>query len=349
MVDERPESVLSSSAEQLFLGILASNWASSPIPELDGRASDVAELLALGLVRKSDAASSGLAPVDPSLVADEWSERNTSVAASLIQDSVPLLTSLQRLAREHRGSARERGEVLVLQGAPAIEQAMAEALHGVGHEILACLPQGPPSVATTQVASGVRAALAIGLPVRMIYHNTARQQEQLRSHIEAVTRSGAQVRTVPWLLAQTLAIDRRIAFLPEAVASKISGKCAPPDAGVRHLQVSNPSVVAHFVDHFEMLWAMGQHWDGATATGDSTPFSLDDEELAILRFLDQGLTMDAIANRLGVSERTLSNRLAQLKGKFNVASLYALGSRWQALQDSQSIPGPRAAGGAESD
>ncbi|MEY9838753.1 DNA-binding NarL/FixJ family response regulator [Streptacidiphilus sp. EB103A] len=343
MVDERPESVLSSSAEQLFLGILVSNWASSPTAELAGRASDVAELLALGLVRESDTAPSGLAPVDPSVVADEWSERNTSVAAGLIHDSVPLLASLQRLAREHRDSARERGEVLVLQGAPAIEQAMAEALHGVGHEILACLPQGPPGVAAAQVASGVRAALAIGLPVRVIFHNAARQQEQLRSHIEAVTRSGAQVRTVPWLVAQMLAVDRRIAFLPEAVASKVTDKSAPPDAGVRHLQVSNASVVAHFVDHFEMLWAMGQHWDGAAATGDPTPISLDDEELAILRFLDQGLTMDAIANRLGISERTLSNRLAHLKGKFNVSGLYALGSRWQALQDSQSIPGPRAA------
>jgi DNA-binding CsgD family transcriptional regulator/sugar-specific transcriptional regulator TrmB len=346
MVEPQPDTILSPGAEELFKRILEPLELSDL--NLEARASDVAELSALGLVHPSPAAHSGLAPVDPAAVAAEWSERNTARAETLVRDAAPLLTALQRLAQESRQAARERGEVLYLHGTQSIERAVTEAIQGVGHEILACLPQRPPDTAAHQVATGVRAALERGLPVRTIYSNLARQQEHLRRHVEALTRSGAQARTVPWLFTQALIVDRRIALLPATVASQVPDKSAPTDAGGRHLLIANPNVVAHFVDHFEMLWAMGQHWDGAAATGDPMPISLDDEELAILRFLDQGLTMDAIANRLGVSERTLSNRLAQLKGKFNVASLYALGSRWQALQDSQSIPGPRAAGGAES-
>jgi DNA-binding CsgD family transcriptional regulator/sugar-specific transcriptional regulator TrmB len=278
-----------------------------------------------------------------------WSKRNTAAAEGLINDAIPLLMTLQRLVQEQRQSARERRELVYLQGAESIERAITESLHLVEHEILACLPQGPPGTAASQVATGVRATLARGIPVRTIYPNVARQQEPLRRHIEAVSRGGAQVRTVPWLFAQALIIDRRIAFLPEPATVHASSRSLPPSAKECHLLISSPNVVAHFVDHFEMLWAMGQRWDPASASGDPAPIALDDEELAILGFLDQGLTMDAIANRQGISERTLSNRLGQLKGKFNVASLYALGSRWQALQDSQSVPGPRASAGAEND
>ncbi|MFC1441607.1 LuxR C-terminal-related transcriptional regulator [Streptacidiphilus sp. N1-10] len=282
-------------------------------------------------------------------MAAEWSERNTVAAARLINDAAPLLTTLQRLVEEQRESARERRELLHLEGAESIERAITESLRLVEHEILACLPQGPPGTAASHVATGVRAALARGIPVRTIYPNVARQQKPLRRHIEAVSHRGAEVRTVPWLFAQSLIIDRRVAFLPEPSAAQVSNRSAPDSGEPRHLQVSSPNVVAHFVDHFEMLWAMGQRWDGITAVGDPASIALDDEELAILGFLDQGLTMDAIAHRLGVSERTLSNRLGQLKGKFNVTSLYALGSRWQALQDSQSIPGPRATEGVDAD
>ncbi len=347
MVEPLPDSVLSPGAEELFRRMLEP----LELPDLDlrDRESEVAELSALGLVRQTRETSSGLTLLDPALVAAEWSERNTATAETLVREAAPLLTTLQRLALESRQAARERDEVQFLLGEESIEGAVTEAIQGVAYEILACLPQRSPDTAAHQVAAGVRAALERGLPVRMIYPNLARQQEHLRFHVEALTRSGAQVRTVPWLFTQALIVDRRIAFLPEAVASQVSGKSAPDGPGARHLQISNPNVVTHFVDHFEMLWALAQHWDGASAYRDPMPITLDDEELAILRFLDQGLTMDAIANRLRVSERTLSNRLAQLKGKFNVTSLYALGSRWQALQDSQSIPGPRAAGGIDAD
>ena len=347
MVEPHPDTVLSPGAEELFRRMLEPLDLSDL--DLVAKATDAAELLALGLVRPCPEAPSGLALLDPAVVAAEWSERNTATAETLIHDAVLLLTSLQRLAQESRQAARERGDILYLHGAQSVERAVTEALQGVGHEILACLPQRPPDAAAHQVATGVRAALERGLPVRTIYPNLARQQEHLRLHVEALTRGGAQVRTVPWLFTQALIVDRRIAFLPKAVASRAPDKSAPAGAGGRHLQISNPSVVAHFVDHFEMLWAMAQHWDGAAVSGDPMAITLDDEELAILRFLDQGLTMDTIAHRLGISERTLSNRLAQLKGKFNITSLYALGSRWQALQDSQSIPGPRAAAGTDSD
>ncbi|MFC1419411.1 hypothetical protein [Streptacidiphilus cavernicola] len=45
------------------------------------------------------------------------------------------------------------------------------------------------------------------------------------------------------------------------------------------------------------------------------------------------LTMEAIAGRLGVSERTLGKRLTKLRAKLGVTSLYGLGRTWQELRD----------------
>jgi DNA-binding NarL/FixJ family response regulator len=46
--------------------------------------------------------------------------------------------------------------------------------------------------------------------------------------------------------------------------------------------------------------------------------ALDDEELAIVRLLAEGLVLDAIARRLAVSERTVRRRIRALCDRFGV-------------------------------
>jgi DNA-binding NarL/FixJ family response regulator len=50
----------------------------------------------------------------------------------------------------------------------------------------------------------------------------------------------------------------------------------------------------------------------------SGAMALDDEELAILRLLAEGLVLDAIARRLAVSERTVRRRIRALCDRFGV-------------------------------
>ena len=130
MVEPRPDTALSPGAEELFRRMLVP-LKLPDLPDRGARASDAAELLALGLVRPCPGAPLGLAPLDPAVVAAEWSERNTATAETLIREAVPLLTSLQRLAQDSRQAALERGDVLRLQGAQTIERAVTEALQGV--------------------------------------------------------------------------------------------------------------------------------------------------------------------------------------------------------------------------
>jgi DNA-binding NarL/FixJ family response regulator len=51
----------------------------------------------------------------------------------------------------------------------------------------------------------------------------------------------------------------------------------------------------------------------ATALGE-----LDDEEIAILRLLAEGMVLDAIARRLSLSERTVRRRIRALCDRFGV-------------------------------
>lgn len=49
-----------------------------------------------------------------------------------------------------------------------------------------------------------------------------------------------------------------------------------------------------------------------------TELRFEEEELAIVRLLAEGLVLDAIARRLGLSERTVRRRLRALCDRFGV-------------------------------
>jgi DNA-binding NarL/FixJ family response regulator len=48
------------------------------------------------------------------------------------------------------------------------------------------------------------------------------------------------------------------------------------------------------------------------------PMELDDEELALVRLLADGLVLEAIARRLALSERTVRRRIRALCDRFDV-------------------------------
>ena len=81
-----------------------------------------------------------------------------------------------------------------------------------------------------------------------------------------------------------------------------------------------PPVVAAVALVFDELWRAADRWNEATDTW-----------MAILGLMGQGLTDDAIAQRLGLTDRTVRRRIAEAMAELGVTSRFALGVAWQRL------------------
>lgn len=321
---------LSKQAELLYAELVrngASAQETAPSEEL-------AELLHLGLVSRH--AQGSLVLHDPGAVGLELSQRLAAEVNALLQEAAVVQQSMAGIAEAfdeaQRGSS---GPVAYLRGLEAIDTSIAKAVENVEFEMLCAQPHGGRTQENLDTAFlRDRAALDRGVSIRTIYQTNQRQQPMMRDHIRRTTRAGELVRTVPWPFTRAIIVDRKLAFMPTNGLSEFFQEVAVQAERVFYttaLCIQDPLLVAHFVDHFEFSWALGQQWDGTAARDQATP-PLDQWERLILEYLDQDLSLETIARRLSVSERTLGKRLTALRTKMEVNSLYGLGRKWQGLK-----------------
>lgn len=91
-------------------------------------------------------------------------------------------------------------------------------------------------------------------------------------------------------------------------------------APTRTLSVRTPPVVAAVALVFDELWAAADRWEESETLW-----------MPILGLMSQGLTDDAIAQRLGVTDRSVRRRIAEAMTELGVTSRFALGMAWQRL------------------
>ena len=91
-------------------------------------------------------------------------------------------------------------------------------------------------------------------------------------------------------------------------------------APTRLLAVRTPPVVSAVALVFDELWRAADRWSEPTDTW-----------MPILGLMSQGLTDDAIAQRLGLTDRTVRRRIAEAMTELGVTSRFALGMAWQRL------------------
>jgi hypothetical protein len=91
-------------------------------------------------------------------------------------------------------------------------------------------------------------------------------------------------------------------------------------APTRLLAVRTPPVVAAVALVFDELWRAADRWDEPADTW-----------MPILGLMSQGLTDEAIAQRLGLTDRTVRRRIAEAMTELGVTSRFALGMAWQRL------------------
>lgn len=134
--------------------------------------------------------------------------------------------------------------------------------------------------------------------------------------VELVMSLGIEVRVLPSTVSFTL-YDSRAAVLAEEV----------DEGGARrHRLTRSPAVVEPLVRLFEMQWDIAMRWEDMVK-------GVPD----ILPLLAQGWTDARIASALGVSERTVSRRVADAMEAAGVQSRFALGMAY-AMSGLDAVP-----------
>ncbi|GAA2740585.1 LuxR C-terminal-related transcriptional regulator [Kitasatospora cinereorecta] len=180
-----------------------------------------------------------------------------------------------------------------------------------------CLSFQPAARATAATAASRAAnaqAMARGMRMRSVYIDGARRDEATMEHARWLTGLGAEIRTAPVLPVRMIVFDRRAALV----------SVDPHSPGADAVLIQTPGVVSALLALFEAVWAT------AVPLGDTCPGREDGltrQEGALLRLLAEGLTDEAVANRLGLSVRTVRRTAAALMTRLGARSRFEAGLR----------------------
>lgn len=209
---------------------------------------------------------------------------------------------------------RPRQETVVTAGRAEIELRLTEAAQRASAEMLMmqpCTAQEPPELAHAR--SLVPAALRGGAQVRVLYPHTARADAVPRARLRELLDAGGQVRTTRESHSCFLVFDRKVAFVQvDDGRGGESGIAAVYDA----------SVATFLAGIHDRVWQSA--FDvGSTAIGHVD--RMDDLKSAILELLSSGIKDEAIARRLGISERSFRRHLAAIMQDFSAGSRFQAG------------------------
>jgi DNA-binding CsgD family transcriptional regulator len=220
------------------------------------------------------------------------------------------MTGVREVAERGTGT----GEVCAAPGVRRCrswpQPAAALAQH-VTREILALVPAGPDRLSTAQpVRSAYIAALARGVPVRLVHDAAAVGCSAATVEIRALVAAGAQVRLVDRIPQALLIFDRSVALL-------VTGPRAGTD-----LLLWEPSVVASMCTVFGDAWRRAERNVATDATGGM----IDDvRDRAVLQLMSQGVPDVSAARSMGISPRTYGRWVAELMARLGATSRFQAG------------------------
>ncbi|MGW2250795.1 helix-turn-helix transcriptional regulator [Kitasatospora sp. NPDC001660] len=165
--------------------------------------------------------------------------------------------------------------------------------------------------------------LARGIRMRSVYPDSVRRHEPSLAYAAVLTAHGAEIRTVPATpLRRMLVFDRAAAIVPTTLE---------PDC-LDAVLITAPGVVAALRALFEAVWETAEPLVAAAdAAGEAASGPRNDEltrhERGLLDLLSQGLTDEAVANRLALSVRTVRRNTAALMSRLGARSRFEAGLR----------------------
>ena len=266
------------------------------------------------LVRRSADRADTWRAVDPqigfqSLLARQHAEleqRRAQIAGA--QAEIAVLIA-ERAADDPAGD----GEMQRLPGIDTVISRLEQLTEATRTEILGITPGGAQAEASLAAARrNDTRLLERGVEIREIVQDACRHDPATAAHARWLTEAGGQVRTAPILPHRMILIDARIAIVPLDTADSRKGA----------LQVTDPGIVGTLRALFDRVW------DSATPLGAGPApgrHGLTARERELLKLLAAGLTDEAAAARLAVSDRTVRRIMNDLCERLDAASRFEAG------------------------
>ncbi|MFI5642390.1 helix-turn-helix transcriptional regulator [Streptomyces goshikiensis] len=156
--------------------------------------------------------------------------------------------------------------------------------------------------------------LARGVRVRVLHLDSTAGSPERRRAMRRLARAGAEIRTVPSLPLHMSIADGESALLSTSAHTTRQGA----------VLIREPSALLALHALFSHLWDEGtEPGVEANGAGDTAPYSA--QERALLRFLADGLTDEAVARKLGISLRSERRMISGLSERFGAHSRFQLG------------------------
>jgi DNA-binding CsgD family transcriptional regulator len=204
--------------------------------------------------------------------------------------------------------------VEIITGRQAVLERIEQLQGSARHEIR-CFDT-PPYAATAVAANrSEQEFLERGGKARVIYDRAAIELPGRLADLEEGDGWGEQARVLPELPMKLLLVDDRVAAVPLQ---------ASPTAIESTVLVHPSGLLEGLSALFESLWQVALPLDVGGVRAGSPPGRPSREERRILSLLTAGLSDEAVARQLGVSDRTYQRRIHDLMGRLRVQTRFQL-------------------------
>lgn len=238
----------------------------------------------------------------------ELEQRRARIAAS--QAEIAVMIAERAAGADPAGHAT--GAIRLL-GVDAVISRLERLTETARTEIAGITPGAAHSEASLAAARRNDARLLErGVAIREIVQDSCRADPASAGHARWLTEAGGQVRTAPTLPHRMILIDGSIAFVP----------LDPADSTKGALQVTAPGIVGTLQALFEQIWACATPF-GASPSPERGGLTARERE--ILRLLAAGLTDEAVAARLAISDRTVRRVMNDICERLGATSRFEAG------------------------
>lgn len=273
------------------------------------------QLFELSLVRASADRPDALYAISPEVGLRQALAQQQADLARRQQQVVECQSAVMQLIGDFDATRQDTAgsTVRTLVGMDAVRDKLDQLGREARDEILTFMPGGAQSPAALRHAQGNDLPLLRrGVRLRGIGLDSIRNDATTLAHAQFLTDNGGEFRTAPTLPLRMILADRRTALVPIDPLNSRGGV----------LELSGSGIVMPLVALFEQVWGMATPFG---ATDDPDREGLTTQEQALLGLLAQGLTDEAAANRLGVSQRTSRRMMSGLMERLQARSRFEAG------------------------
>ncbi|WP_238488413.1 helix-turn-helix transcriptional regulator [Actinoplanes flavus] len=273
------------------------------------------QLFELSLIRASADRPDGLHVISPEVGLQQALARQQAELARRQQQVVECQSAVMQLIDDF-GAARQDtagSTVRAFVGMDAVRDKLDQLGREAQFEILTFMPGGAQSPAALEHAQrNDLSLLRRGVRLRGIGLDSIRNDAATLAHAQFLTDNGGDFRTTPTLPPRMILADRRAALVP----------IDPHNSRKGVLELTGSGIVMPMLALFDQIWELATPFG---ATNDPDREGLTKQEQVLLQLLAQGLTDEAAATRLGVSQRTARRMMSGLMERLEARSRFEAG------------------------